>query len=339
MSIDGAQKLTIVDPTIRESGYSGRLISPQESAPIIVALENAGVQMIETGLHQGIGMHRFETDNTDFDMLSMEYARIAASHIIDSRWGMVAMGPVVLREEMEELVRLGIGFLRIVGQYEWIDSMATTIALAKDAGVPWVSGNIANSGNGSIVEFVEAARKFRNAGADAVYVVDSNSMLAPTLVANYVAFAAETGLAVGFHGHNQTGFSAVNSLAAVKNGAAYVDGSMGGFGRNNTVLEQLLILLDREGVHHGVDLLAYMEATQQFISPIFPEMPDLGGMAGSITGVVGYTPAWAEKVALFDVAERHELNPYVLIAAIGDRSEFRFRMPTASEVAILAATL
>ncbi|HET7758764.1 MAG TPA: hydroxymethylglutaryl-CoA lyase [Gaiellaceae bacterium] len=68
--------------------------------------------------------------------------------------------------------------------------------------------------------------------------------------------------AAGFHGHNTRNTGYANALAAVEAGASVLDSSVGGLGgcpyapraSGNVATEDLVYLLEREGVETGVDL-------------------------------------------------------------------------------------
>ena len=68
--------------------------------------------------------------------------------------------------------------------------------------------------------------------------------------------------AAGFHGHNTRNTGYANALAAVEAGATVLDASVGGLGgcpyapraSGNVATEDLVYLLEHEGVETGVDL-------------------------------------------------------------------------------------
>jgi hydroxymethylglutaryl-CoA lyase/(R)-citramalyl-CoA lyase len=75
------------------------------------------------------------------------------------------------------------------------------------------------------------------------------------------ALVAQSG-AAGFHGHNTRNTGYANCLAAVEAGARLLDASVGGLGgcpyapraTGNVATEDLVYLLEGEGVETGVDL-------------------------------------------------------------------------------------
>ena len=103
----------------------------------------------------------------------------------------------------------------------------------------------------------ELAARFE--GAEVV-LADTIGVAVPSEVRTLVQ---RTG-AAGFHGHNTRNTGYANALAAVEAGASVLDSSVGGLGgcpyapraSGNVATEDLVYLLEREGVETGVDLHA-----------------------------------------------------------------------------------
>ena len=109
---------------------------------------------------------------------------------------------------------------------------------------------------------------------DAVEVVlaDTIGVAAPREVQ---ALVSRTG-AAGFHGHNTRNTGYANALAALEAGATVLDASVGGLGgcpyapraSGNVATEDLVYLLEHQGVETGVDLDALIE-TAVWLEGIF----------------------------------------------------------------------
>ena len=94
-------------------------------------------------------------------------------------------------------------------------------------------------------------------GAEVV-LADTIGVAAPREVRDLIAGSG----AAGFHGHNTRNTGYANALAALEAGATVLDASVGGLGgcpyapraSGNVATEDLVYLLEREGVTTGVDL-------------------------------------------------------------------------------------
>jgi hydroxymethylglutaryl-CoA lyase/(R)-citramalyl-CoA lyase len=105
-----------------------------------------------------------------------------------------------------------------------------------------------------------------------VVLADTIGVAAPREVK---ALVARSG-AAGFHGHNTRNTGYANALAALEAGATVLDSSVGGLGgcpyapraSGNVATEDLVYLLEHEGVETGVDLDALIE-TATWLEGIF----------------------------------------------------------------------
>ena len=118
---------------------------------------------------------------------------------------------------------------------------------------------------GSVVELCG-----RLEGADELVLADTIGVATPGRVAGLVERVAELGRPVGFHGHDTRHTGVASAWAALEAGAAVLDASVAGLGgcpfapraTGNVATEDVLYLLEREGVETGVDLDALIGVAQ-----------------------------------------------------------------------------
>jgi hydroxymethylglutaryl-CoA lyase/(R)-citramalyl-CoA lyase len=104
-----------------------------------------------------------------------------------------------------------------------------------------------------------------------VVLADTIGVATPSRVRGLVEHAAAT----GFHGHNTRNNGYANCLAALEGGARLLDASVGGLGgcpyapraTGNVATEDLVYLLEGEGVETGVDLDALI-ATSEWLEGV-----------------------------------------------------------------------
>ncbi len=104
---------------------------------------------------------------------------------------------------------------------------------------------------------VDIAGQATAAGAGRITFYDTNGSAEPFGVRQIVGrLVAELDTTVIFHGHNDLGLATANSLAAVLAGATVIDATVNGLGdrAGNASLEQVTVLLEREGFETGIDL-------------------------------------------------------------------------------------
>jgi isopropylmalate/homocitrate/citramalate synthase len=140
-----------------------------------------------------------------------------------------------------------------------------------------------------VVEMVEGL-----AGADEVVLADTIGVATPTQVGSLV----ERTRAAGFHGHNTRNTGYANALAAVQAGATVLDASVGGIGgcpfapraTGNIATEDLVYLLEGEGVETGVDLDALIGVSEWLAGVLGRQLPGYVYRAGPAT-----TPAASSR--------------------------------------------
>jgi hydroxymethylglutaryl-CoA lyase/(R)-citramalyl-CoA lyase len=105
--------------------------------------------------------------------------------------------------------------------------------------------------------------------AGELVLADTIGVATPKAVRSLVERVAAIGKPVGFHGHNTRNTGYANALAALEVGATLLDASIGGLGgcpyapraTGNVATEDLVYLLEGEGIGTGVDLDALMQVS------------------------------------------------------------------------------
>jgi isopropylmalate/homocitrate/citramalate synthase len=143
------------------------------------------------------------------------------------------------------------------------------VALATAAGTPatvTISCCFGCPFEGRVDPGVVAELAARFAGRTEVVLADTIGVATPSPVRSLV----ERTRADGFHGHNTRNTGYASCLAALEAGARLLDASVGGLGgcpyapraTGNVATEDLVYLLEGEGVETGVDLAALVEVSE-----------------------------------------------------------------------------
>jgi 2-isopropylmalate synthase len=101
---------------------------------------------------------------------------------------------------------------------------------------------------------LEAVRTAAEAGAEVVVLCDTNGGMLPTWVGDIVSEAAEIGVPLGIHCHNDTGCAVANTLAAVDAGAMHVQGTINGYGERTGNADLVSVIANLE-LKYGWPLL------------------------------------------------------------------------------------
>jgi isopropylmalate/homocitrate/citramalate synthase len=135
---------------------------------------------------------------------------------------------------------------------------------------------------------IEHARRQAAAGADELLLADTVGVGVPAQVRRLLPEALATGVPVGLHLHNTRNTGYANAVAGLEHGATILDASVGGLGgcpfapraTGNIATEDLVYLLEGEGVETGVDLDALLSASEWLGGVLGRELPGLLQRAG-----------------------------------------------------------
>ena len=136
------------------------------------------------------------------------------------------------------------------------DGLRSTVTLSVAFGCPF-EGEVDPADVLAVAERVVGA-----AAPDSLVLADTIGVAAPSAVRSLVAQADASGVPVGGHFHNTRNTGYANALAALDAGAVVLDASVGGLGgcpfapkaTGNIATEDLVYMLEREGVETGVNL-------------------------------------------------------------------------------------
>jgi hydroxymethylglutaryl-CoA lyase/(R)-citramalyl-CoA lyase len=166
--------------------------------------------------------------------------------------------------------------------------VAATVTLGAAFGCPF-EGRI---DAGVVIDHV---RRMAAAGADAIMLADSIGVAAPAAVRTLVpaALDAAAGRPVGLHLHNTRNTGYANADAGLGAGATILDASIGGLGgcpfapraTGNIATEDLVYMLEEEGIDTGVDLDELIAVSVWLASVMQTELPGLVHRAGRFVPV------------------------------------------------------
>jgi 4-hydroxy 2-oxovalerate aldolase len=284
--------IALTDVTLRDGSHAmGHRFTVEQVETTVAALEGAGVRSIELGHGDGLGGSTFNYgfSATD-DRVLIEAAVRTAQR---ARIGCLLLPGVGTVKRLREVAAAGAGTVRVATHCTEADIAIQHIGAARELGLDTV-GFLMLSHMAEPEALAAQARIMAQAGANAVYVVDSAGALLPDQVAARVAAlraAVPDGVEVGFHAHNNLGLGIANSLRAVEAGASRVDGALAslGAGAGNAATEVLAAVFDRAGIETGVQVIPALAAAEQVVRPYMHHEPRMD--SGSV--VLGYAGVYS----------------------------------------------
>jgi hydroxymethylglutaryl-CoA lyase/(R)-citramalyl-CoA lyase len=136
---------------------------------------------------------------------------------------------------------------------------------------------------------IEHAHRMAQAGADEIILADTIGVGVPRQVKALLPRALAGGKPVGLHMHNTRNTGYANAFAGLEHGATIFDASVGGLGgcpfapraTGNIATEDLIYLLENEGVETGIDLDALIKVAEWLAQTMGRELPGLVQRAGN----------------------------------------------------------
>lgn len=275
--------ITNLDVTLRDGAYRNNFDFTLDYAKYHAAeAAAAGMDWVEIGYRNGsfkpipdVGLTGTGAD---------DYIKAMAEVIPPDRICMIMHPKNIAEADLESMYLAGVRLLRFCvpssTPQRGLDLLSKAASLGFTTAV-----NLTRVSKVNRRRLVELAAMSGDAGADVVYLADSNGSLVPREVAQLVTLVRSvTHAQIGFHAHNNLGLALANAIIAVESGATWIDSSALGMGKGpgNLVAEQWLAYLARiqAGSEHPYDLCRILTLAQRLevevpeAKPVLP-LPDL----------------------------------------------------------------
>lgn len=239
--------LSLLDVTIRDGGYvNGHAWTLDEAVSIARAIDAAGIPFAEVGY--------LRTPRGDLLRPSAycerDYLRTLSKHLSETSMAVMVRPGEVGPVEVASVIDHGVAMVRVLVPRLDVAQACPYIEAARAAGLT-VAVNLIRVSEAEPATLGEAAAECARAGAQIVYLADSNGSLFPEDVRPRIAAAMESsGLPIGFHPHDNLGLAFPNTRAALEAGATFVDASIGGIGKGAGNLR--LELIAAHWVYNGL---------------------------------------------------------------------------------------
>ncbi|MDI5964529.1 hypothetical protein [Streptantibioticus silvisoli] len=244
----------LLDVTLRDGGYvNGHSWTADEAVSIVRAMEAARVPYAEVGyLRTATGEALNPSERCEPDYLEVLAAEVRRTRLVV----MVRPGEVA-PQDLKGVSSTGVGMARVLASRLDVDTAAPYIEAARAEGLT-AAVNLTHASRFSPAELGAAVRRAAGAGAQIVYLADSNGSLYPRDTTSRIRAAVEAagagpdGPVIGFHPHDNLGLAFANTFAALDADAGAVDASLGGIGKGGGNL-RLELIAAHLTVHAGAD--------------------------------------------------------------------------------------
>lgn len=311
------QKINIVDTTLRDGSHAvSHSFTVKQVETIAGGLDKVGTNIIEISHGDGIAGSSINYGISETN--EMELIRAARKIIRNSKLGVLLLPGIGTIEDLKEAKENGAEVVRVATHVTEADTGIQHIQAAKDMGMMAV-GFLMMSHMASPEKILEQAKIFVDAGADYINLADSAGHMLPEDVKARISLLKNSiDIPLGYHSHNNLGLSIANSIAAVEEGAEYIDVTCRGLGAGagNTQNEVLCAVLDRMGYDTGMDLYGIMDLAQEVVEPIM-HRPQTIKTAPLMLGYAGVYSSFL--LHTYKAAEKYDLNPRDILLELGKR--------------------
>jgi 4-hydroxy-2-oxovalerate aldolase len=318
--VSAPDRVRIVDTTLRDGSHAiAHRYTVDQVARIAGVLDRAGVWAVAVGHGDGLGASSIQYGrplHSDAELLSAASATVERARIA------VAILPGIgTRRDLEEACDAGASVARISTVCTEADIGIQHLGLARDLGM-LAHSHLNTAHLLDPAGLAEQARIVADAGSQAVFIVDSAGAFLTDDVRRRISAlrdALPSDVAVGMHEHNNLSLAVANSAAAIEEGATLVDTSLAGLGAGagNTQTEALVAVLERMGIHTGVDLWALQDAADDIVRGEVMQRPIV---IDRLTSTMGFASVPSSYLLhAIRAGERFGLDPREIIIELGRR--------------------
>jgi 4-hydroxy 2-oxovalerate aldolase len=308
----------ILDCTLRDGSYVVDFgFTRSDTFEFVRDISECGFPYVEVGHGVGLGA---STKGMGAAAATDEEYMVAAYRACrkPAMWGMFAIPGIASLSDIDLAAKHKMGFIRIGCEVAAVETAKPFIERARHHGI-YVFSNLMKSYAAPVEEFVAAALKCVEYGAQCVYIVDSAGGMLPDDIRVYADAMRQAApdVKLGFHGHNNLGLGVANALVCVDWSFDVIDTSLQGLGRSggNVPAEQFIAALIRAGYDVPYDPVAVMQAGDDLVRQYVQPISSLDVTAGLGQFHSSYMPR------ILSVAKAKRVDPRRLILAVSARDK------------------
>lgn len=268
-------KIIITDSSLRDGNHAVKhTINLDQIKRYCQFADQAGIPIVEVGHGNGLGASSLLiglSPHTDKQILST-----ARENLKTSKLGIhIIPGIATVNKDIQPAIDLGVDVFRIATHCTEATLSKSHIEYLKSKDKT-VLGVLMMSALADTKTLVENAKTMEEYGAEAVIIMDSTGTYLPVDVYERMgALKDNLKIDTGFHAHDNLGLAIANSLAAVVEGAKYIDACIRGFGAGagNAHLEMLIPVLEKSGYEVGIDFQKVIIEADRVMEYLVPSAP------------------------------------------------------------------
>jgi 4-hydroxy 2-oxovalerate aldolase len=231
-----------------------------------------------------------------------QWLRAAKKNLKNTKLAVLFLPGIGTMEDLRMAHNCGVQAVRVTVHCTEADITKQHVQLTKKLGME-AFGVLMMTHMAGPEKLLEQGKIFQDNGVQAVYMMDSAGHLLPDGVrARVSALVNGLDIPVGFHAHANLAMHIPNTLAAIEEGATYVDGTLRGLGAGagNTPTEVLAAVLNMYGYGTDIDLFAIEDVAEDVLAPMIKDKApciDKAALTIGYSGVYGSFALHAKRAA------------------------------------------
>ncbi len=314
-------KVYITDTSLRDGSHSvSHTYTVEDVEKVSRALDQAGIDIIEVS--HGDGLEGSSINYGFSEVNELELISAAASSVDKAKIAVLVIPGISTLHGFTEAKRRGASIARVATHVTEADTSEQYIKACKDLGYKTV-GFLMMSHMASVEKIQEQALIMQSYGTDVIYLTDSAGALLPHEVAERIEGLRKVlDVPIGHHAHDNLGCAIGNSLAAVRAGATYIDGSLAGLGAGagNSSTELLVATLCKYGINLQADVFRTMDAAEKILGPLIMKKEKELPRHNSDSITLGYAGVYSSfMLHAQKAAKRFNLDSREILVELGKR--------------------
>ncbi|MCA0402954.1 MAG: 4-hydroxy-2-oxovalerate aldolase [Proteobacteria bacterium] len=224
------KRVKLLDVSLRDGGHRTNFyFKANELEQILMPLDEANLDYIEIGYRNG-SLHPIANIG-EAGLCPKGYLEACANLIKKTKIAVMVHPQNVNLVDLKELKEASVKLIRVCLSFNEAEVAFPTIEICQDLGLG-VSINFIHMSYYKEDEMDKVVQKIIPKEVDAIYFADSNGSMMPKRVASiYKKYTELYKTPFGYHAHDNLGLAQANAIAALDNGAEYIDVSLAGMGK------------------------------------------------------------------------------------------------------------
>lgn len=311
-------KVLIFDSTLRDGNHAVKhQISEKSIKNYCQAMDGCGVRTIIVGHGNGLGASSLQVGLSLLDEKTM--LKTAKDNLEKTRLGVYMIpGFGTIQDNLKPAIEIGVELFEIGCHCTEADTTREHIEFLRNEGKE-TYGVLMMTHMASPERLLEECRKMESYGAQGVILMDSAGAYTMEHTRKVISTLYDgLNIHIGFHPHNNMGIAVANAYIAIQEGADIIDGTLRGFGAGagNCQIEDLVALLEKNGVKTGINFYRMLDASENVMPSIMEK--DMGQDPISIvSGQAGVFSAFRSHV--LNAAKTFGVDPRDILIEVGKR--------------------